>query len=105
MTLFRRSAFFLSEKVIMDILSRYLEWAAMVDPVCIENRNATVCRPLTRSYILTVMGMNVASYAILLAVMVIAKAIVSLKMDKRARDTSKLTASQDLENKRLKEKA
>ncbi|KAG0312605.1 hypothetical protein BGZ97_011012 [Linnemannia gamsii] len=87
------------------LLHRYLEWTAMIDPVCAEARDAIACRPSTRSAVKTIMGMKEAPCSFLLGVLVIVEAIVTLRMNKRAQDTSKLAAAQDLESNQPEEKS
>ncbi|KAF8946694.1 hypothetical protein BGZ47_011607 [Haplosporangium gracile] len=88
------------------LVHRYLEQHAEPNQICAEtSSDIIVCRPAQRRFFKFYMSMNEAPCAFILAVLVIAEAIVSLRMDKRARDISKLAAAHDLESNQSAQKA
>ncbi|KAF9539306.1 hypothetical protein EC957_005561 [Mortierella hygrophila] len=88
-------------------LYRYLKQHAEHNRVCsTASDDIIICRPEQKRLFSIVMGMNEVPCAFILAILVIAEAIVSLRKDKRAQDTSELlTAAQDLESSQSAQKA
>ncbi|KAF9142118.1 hypothetical protein BGX30_003371 [Mortierella sp. GBA39] len=87
-------------------LYRYLEERAEHNRICsAATEDIIICRPGQKRLFSLVMSMNEAPCAFILAVLVIVEAIVSLRMDKRAQDTSELAAAQDLESSQSAQKA
>ncbi|KAK3808114.1 MAG: hypothetical protein JOS17DRAFT_766205 [Linnemannia elongata] len=87
-------------------VSKYAKLNAEHNQICnAASDDIIICRPEQRRLLWIVMGMNETLCAFVLAVLVIAEAIVSLRMDKRVQNTSKLAAAQDLESKQPAEKA
>lgn len=87
-------------------LSRYLVQHEEHNRICsAASGDIIMCRPGQRRLYWLVMSMNEAPCAFVLVALVIAEAIVALRMDKRAQDTSKLAAAQDLESNQSAEKA
>ncbi|KAG9060899.1 hypothetical protein KI688_007856 [Linnemannia hyalina] len=87
-------------------LYRYLEQHAEHNRICsTASDDIIICRTEQKTLFSFVMSMNEAPCAFFLAFLVIVEAIVTLRMDKRAQDTSKLAATQDLESSQSAQKA